>query len=138
MRYPVIHPVLTGALVGLLRAGFQTAGQAYSSNVTVADRKPRPTPRRLVTVRDDGGPDDTVFSVRRIGVNVWADDPVDAEKLALLAGAILRSANDDVVVHVDQISSPVRIDDETAETVAGKNLTHFYFAARPTVRGSQF
>lgn len=138
MTYRVIHPIATGPLVSLLRDGLLASTESYAANVTVQRDLPETKTARMVTVRDDGGPDETVFSIRRQGINVWADDPVDAEHLALLSAAILRSTSTDVIVAVDSITSPIRIDDDPAYIVGGKPLAHFYFACRARIRGSNF
>jgi hypothetical protein len=92
-------------------------------------------PRRLVTIRNDSGPAEDVRSLRRYGINVWADDSLEAEKIALDAMKACR-ARMGPVVHADEFTGPYEVSDDPAYTVAGKTLTHFYFAFRATVRGN--
>lgn len=93
----------------------------------------------MVTVRDDSGPDDGVQSRRRYGFNVWAESALKAEKLALLCMAILRSAADGrPITLVDQLSGPYEIEDDPQLVVANKNLSHYFFTGRITVRGINF
>ena len=91
-------------------------------------------PKRLVTVRNDGGPASDVRLRRRYGINVWADNSVDAEKIALDAMKACRSPMG-AVVFTDEFTSPIEIQDEPAYTFNGAPLTHFYFTFRATVRG---
>lgn len=135
----LIFPSTTGKMCAVLRAGLVAAAVPYSSGVTVQPELPAPLTRRMVTVRDDSGPDDGVQSRRRHGFNVWADSPVDAENLALLCMAILRNAADGKpITLVDQLSGPYRVPTDTAYVVGGKELTNYFFTARVSVRGSNF
>lgn len=95
--------------------------------------------QRMVTVRDDSGPDDGPQTRRRYGFNVWGPSPVEAEGLALLCMAILRSAADGKpITLVDQLSGPYEIEDDPKMVVASKELTHYFFTARVTARGKDF
>jgi hypothetical protein len=134
-----LFPVTDGILVSGLRAGLAAAALSYSSGVYVARKLPDARTARMVTVRNDSGPEDATQSRRRYGFNVWADDSVDAEKLALLAMAVLRKLPDgQPITAVDSLSGPFEIEDDPQQVVGGKNLTHFYFTARVSVRGSSF
>lgn len=140
----VRFPMLTGALVSGTKAALSSASDIYASGVTVAARRPVNLPSRLVVFRDDSGPDDGVQSRRRFGVNVWAatrdvgTDVVstDAENLALLVMSILRGLPDgDPITAIDQLSGPFEVFDEPVATSGNKNLNHWYFTGRATVRG---
>ena len=126
----VLFPVADGAVVSRIRSEL-TAW----SGLVVQRQRPTVMPKRLVTVRNDGGPVEDVRSLRRYGVNVWADDPLDAEKIALAAMRACR-ARMGPVVHTDQFSGPYEIPDDPAFTFAGKTLSHFYFTFRAVVRGT--
>ena len=139
MSVSALFPITDGVIVSALRAGFASAALSYSSGVTVARKLPDAHTARMVTVRNDSGPEESTQSRRRYGFNVWADDSVDAEKLALLAMAVLRRIpNGQPITAVDQLSGPFEVDDDPQMTVNNKNLTHFYFTARVSVRGSSF
>jgi hypothetical protein len=129
----VIFPSVVGVVVRGLRAGLP--------GVLVQPKLPAVKTARMVTIRDDSGPDDGTQSRRRIGVNVWADSPSGAEDLALLAMAVLRKLPDGKpVTAVDQLSGPFEIFDEGTDvyTVSGKTLIHYYFTGRVSVRGTGF
>ena len=137
MLVDALFPITDGVIVSALRAGFVSAARSYSSGVSVARKLPDVRTARMVTVRNDSGPEEASQSRRRYGFNVWADDSVDAESLALLAMAVLRKIpNGNPVTAVDQLSGPYEVDDDPQMTVGNKNLTHFYFTARVSVRAS--
>lgn len=133
----IIFPPTTGKLCAVLRAGLTAAAVPYSSGVTVQPELPTDKTARMVTVRDDSGPEDGVQSRRRYGFNVWADSSVDAENLALLCMAILRNAADGKpITFVDQLSGPYKVPTDAPYTVDGKSLTNYFFTCRVSVRGS--
>jgi len=135
----IIFPPTTGKLCAVLRAGLTAAAVPYSSGVTVLPELPATKTARMVTVRDDSGPDDGVQSRRRYGFNVWADSSVDAENLALLCMAILRNAADGKpITLVDQLSGPYKVPTDAPYAVNGKSLTNYFFTCRVSVRGSNF
>lgn len=133
----IIFPITTGLVVVALKSGL--AGSAFAIGLTVQPELPDAKTRRMVTVRNDGGPDDGVQSRRRYGFNVWADSSDDAENLALLCMAILRTLPDGKpVTLVDQLSGPYSIADDPPYKLAGKSLHHFFFTARFSVRGTNY
>lgn len=139
MSVSALFPVTDGLIVSALRAGFASAGLSYSLGVSVARKLPSVRAARMVTVRNDSGPTESTQSRRRYGFNVWADDSADAEKLALLAMAIVSKLPDGrPITVVDSVSGPFEIDDDPQMTVGNKNLSHFYFTARISVRGVDF
>lgn len=129
--WDVLFPITDGEVLARLRSGYSDAGWV---DLSVARKRPDAFPRRLVTVRNDSGPSEDVRSLRRYGVNVWADSSVDAENLAHVGMRILRGRFGSVV-RTDQFSGPFEIDDEPQFTHDGKPLFHFYFTFRATVRG---
>lgn len=145
MIIPVRFPIASGSLVAAVKAGLAASGEVFASGVTVAAKMPAAKTARMVIFRDDSGPDEGTQSRRRFGVNVWAAVrgsgsslvDTDAQNLALLVMAILRGMPDGLpVTAVDQLSGPFEIDDDPAVTVANKNLNHFYFSCRVSVRGT--
>lgn len=145
MIIPVLFPIVTGALVAGTKVGLSASSEDFASGVTVVAKRPTVLPARLVVFRDDSGPDEGTQSRRRIGVNVWAAERVvsgvvvdtDAQELALLVMSILRGLPDgSPITAVDQMSGPFLVDDDPVLTVANKNVNHYYFTARVSVRGS--
>lgn len=135
----LIFPSTTGTVVLAFRTGLTASGLPYATGVTVQPELPAAKTIRMVTVRDDSGPDDGAQTRRRQGVNVWAEDSVTAENLALLLMAIARNMpNGQPITATDQFSGPFRIDDETPVVVASKPLEHYYFTFRLSARGSGF
>lgn len=135
----VIFPGVTGILCAALRSGLSASPAAYAAGVTVAPELPGTKTARMVTVRDDSGPDDGVQSRRRCGFNVWADSSVDAESLALLCMAILRNAADGKpITLIDQLSGPFKVLTDAPLAVGGKDLTNYFFTARVSVRGTNY
>ena len=123
-----------GAVVAALKTGL--SGWAP---LTVQPKLPATPARRMVTVRNESGPQEGVQSRRRYGINVWADSSVDAEKIALDAMSVLRGLpNGKPITATDQFSGPFEIEDETPYIVVGKNLTHFYFTFRLSARATNY
>lgn len=127
--FDVTFPVTDGLIVTTIRAALGSW-----SNLTVQRDRPETMPKRLVTVRNDGGPVNDVRAIRRYGINVWADSSLDAEKIALDAMNACRGIPSPVK-RVDEFSGPYEIQDEPRYTFNGASLTHFYFTFRATVRG---
>ena len=141
----VIFPSSLGPLVKGIRAGLAVSDKPIASNVLTQPRLPVPPQerfqRRMITVRDDSGPDDGPQSRRRFGINVWAENHVAAEDLALLVMAILRNLPDGKpITLIDELTGPFDPQDAATDliTVNGATLAHYYFAGRATVRGSSF
>lgn len=135
----LIFPPVTGRVCEILRTGLTGSAELYAADVTVQPNLPDTKTARMVTVRDDSGPDDGVQSRRRYGFNVWAVSAIEAEKLALLCMAILRNAADGApITLVDLLSGPYEIEDVPQLTVGSKNLSHYFFTGRISVRGSNF
>lgn len=106
------------------------------SGTTVGRKLPKVKTRRMVTARNDSGPQENVQSRRRYGFNHWADSSADAELMALdLMAAFRVAADGDPITLVDQFSGPYEIDDDPQMTVGNKNLFHFYWTCRISVRG---
>lgn len=88
---------------------------------------------RMVTVRDDGGTPRNGVSRRRHGFNVWVNDPVDAEKLAIAVTDCCRAS-----FAALEVSDPVDVTDDTDSRtlVDGKPLTHYFVSAVLLIRAS--
>ena len=128
--FDVLFPVTDGAVVTQIRTEL-----ASWSSLVVQRKRPATMPKRLITVRNDSGPAEDVRSLRRYGLNVWADDSLEAEQIALAAMKACRSRMG-AIVFTDEFSGPFEVEDEPAFTYEGKLLTHFYLTFRATVRGS--
>lgn len=135
MIFDVGFPITDGAILGELRTGLNAA---WGAGLSVGRKRPETMTRRVVTLRNDSGPQEGVQSFRRYGVNVWADNSLDAEKIALDAMRLCRllPRNIESITLADSFSGPYEIEDDPAYTVADKNLFHFYFAFRVGVKGS--
>ena len=134
----IIYPPTTGKLCAVLRAGLSASPLAYASGVTVGPELPATKTARMVTVRDDSGPDDGVQSRRRKGVNVWASR-ADAENLALLCMAILRGCADgQPITLTDSFSGPYQVADDTKYVVGSTELVHMFFTFRVSARGTDY
>lgn len=132
--YDVRFPISDGLIVAALR----TALTPDWVGLAVSPKLPDTKARRMVTVRNDSGPSLGRVSRRRYGVNVWADSSVDAENLALDAMSVCgRLADGLLVCSVDSFTGPFEVDDDPQMTVGAKNLTHFYFAFRASVKGNE-
>jgi hypothetical protein len=135
----IIYPPTTGKLCAIARTALSATPLPYSTAVTVLPELAEVKTSRMVTVRDDSGPDDGVQTRRRYGVNVWASTPSDAENLALLLMAIYRSCADGKpITATDSFSGPYSIPDDPAYVVASKSLSHYFFTMRVSARGASF
>lgn len=132
--------VIFPSTVGIVVAAFKTAtASSIYTPATIQPELPATKTVRMVTVRDDSGPDDGVQTRRRQGVNVWAEDAVTAENFALHLMAVARNLpNGAPVTATDQFTGPFKIDDETPIIVNAKPLEHYYFTFRLSARGSAF
>lgn len=137
----VLFPITTGRIVAGLGSGLAARDEAYTENVKVQPKLPPANQRwqRMVTVRSDGGPQVGVVQRHRYGFNVWAESPVNAEKLARMCMGLLPAlADGSPVVRVTDLSGPFEIIDDASDLliVGGKTLTHYYFSAQVWSRGS--
>lgn len=126
-------PITDGLIVTALRAGLTTEWAA-----TVQPKLPDTKVRRMVTVRNDSGPQDGRSSRQRFGVNLWADSAVDALNMALDAMSLCRLLADGTpITATDSFAGPFEIEDDPAYVVGNKNLTHYYFTFRASSKGSK-
>lgn len=139
----VEFPITTGLVVAGFKSALEASSRPYTTDVKVQPKLPAANLRsvRMVTVRDDSGPDDGTQSRRRKGVNVWAETSSIAEHLALFLMAAARSLPDGKpVTQTDQFSGPFEVVDEGSDllNVGGATLVHYFFAFRVSVRGTNF
>ena len=133
-------PIVTGPLVSIARAGL--IARSWSDGLTVRTKKPAgtvadPLTRRMVAVRNDGGPTEGRTALLRVGVNVWADDPIEAERIALDLVSIFQACPNGVVVTATSgFSLPYEVPVDVPITAGNKNLTNFYFSFRCGVKAS--
>lgn len=137
----VLFPIATGHVIGRLGDMLAARGESAAADVSVWRVLPPKGERskRMVTVRDDGGPVEGVQSRRRLGFNVWAESSVKAERLALICMGLVGSmADGSPVTAVDSVSGPFEVLEASKDllTVDGDTLAHYYFSARVSVRGS--
>lgn len=108
------------------------------SSLTVQLKLPAPVgmPKRLVTLRDDSGPQGLTTAVQRKGINVWADTFVDSKNLALDCMEIARQLPRLVgpIKASGEFIGPYEIDDEPEFTFGTTTLVHHYFAFAVTVK----
>jgi len=134
----IIYPSTTGKLCAILRTALTASPLPHSSGVVVGPELPATKTARMVTVRDDSGPDDGVQTRRRQGVNVWAVR-ADAENLALLCMAILRGCADgQPITRTDSFSGPYQVADDPKYVVGTTELVHMFFSFRASARGGDF
>lgn len=135
MRRDIEFPISDGILHAALRVGLIEKG--WGTGLTVQPKLPATKTRRMVTGRNDSGPQEGRISFRRYGFNWWADDPVEAQNMALDGMSVLRLlADGDPIAAVDQFAGPFEIDDDSPYEVGSKVLTHFYSTCRVAVKGS--
>lgn len=136
----MLFPIVTGRVVAGLSDGLVGRPEPYTDNVLVQPKLPVASQRRkrMVTVRDDSGPDDGALKRHRFGFNVWAESSVNAEKLALMCMAIVRTLPDgQPITSVTDLSGPFEVLDDSTDilSVDGVTLHHFYFSGVVSVRG---
>lgn len=132
----VRFPVTDGLLVSHTRTHLIATG--FGTGLTVQRKLPDTKTRRMVTFRNDSGPQDLTRSLRRYGINGWSDDSLDAEKMLIEVMAGLRLLPGvGAIKFTDSFTGPFEIDDDPPITVGNQNLTHFYCALRVGVKGSK-
>jgi hypothetical protein len=134
----VLFPIVTGEIAAGLRAALAARAESYCSSVLVQPKLPIAKHSRMVTVRDDGGPQDDMIQRRSFGFNVWAETSVDAEKLARMCMGILPTlADGSPIVGVSNLSGPFEVIDQGTDlyAVGTTTLSHYYFSAQIASRG---
>jgi hypothetical protein len=122
-----------GVIVNTLLDGLEDS----TADLWVGTKLPDVKMARMVTVRNDGG-----LIVGRVagsgqGINVWADDELDALNLALdcmticqrdLPGARVDESGPVIIAATREFSGPFEVNDDVPYIVDDKTLTHYYFA----------
>lgn len=127
-------PIVSGTILEKLRSGLS----AYSDGLSTGTKVPEVQTRRMVTVRDDGGNTAGRIQSRRQGVNVWADDAVEAETIALEVLHIAEKALPDgvVIAATSGFIGPYEVDDDVPYIVGSKSLTHYFVSFIADVKAS--
>lgn len=116
-----IYPDLESVLVAKLKALFTASTRPITNDVTISTKKPpsdvKPYPTKIVTVRADGGPDleRNIMREEAIGVNIYASTYKNANELALTTDAFLRQINGSGIQLIENLLSPVRVDNPRDE-----------------------
>lgn len=137
----VLFPIVTGRLVSGLKSGLDARAESYTDAVLVQPKLPPAGSRiaRMVTVRDDGGPQNGPTQSHGFGFNVYAESSVVAEKLARMCMGLLPTLADGApVTRVSNLSGPFEIVDDATDllTVGTTTLAHYYFSAQVASRGT--
>ena len=116
MMPAVIFPDIEKVLVQAIRAEIDVRTEPYTIGVVVATKKPasdtNPYPRRIITVRSDGGQKiDWVRKIERIGLTVWADTYADASDLARLLEALSITLTGEYIKLSNVSLSPIRVEE---------------------------
>jgi len=133
----VIFPDVEKVLVAGLKTALTSRVEPVAAAVHVSTIKPAPDvfpyPTAIVTIRSDGGQMlDPVRKTERIGINVWCSGTQayeNASELAHLVTALMKSLTGDAIKYIDNILSPIRIDEESTEE-------HRYMTFELVVKGS--
>lgn len=129
---PATFSPVEGHLLGHWRSAL-----ASWAPISVTRKRPPTMPKRLLTLRDDSGPHRQGTALLDQGVNVWADDPVDAKSICFDAIAALRDISGvGNLVTTSDVVGPREVDDEPAFTYQGMPLHHYYFSFAVLVRAS--
>ena len=128
-RYPIV--------TGLMLAHYRTALTSWTGLQCATERLPT-MPKRMLTLREDGGPDDLGVMASGFGVNLWADSAVDAKNLALDAvAATLSLPGVGSIKAIRDLVGAYVVDDDPAFAFGGKPLTHYYFSFDAIVKETQ-
>jgi hypothetical protein len=130
--YDIEFPISDGTVIAGLKAGLTSW-----SGLSVQRTRPDTMTKRVVTVRNDSGPQEGAQSRRRYGINIFADSSVDAENLALDAmREARRLAGIGPITATDQFAGPFEIEEDPEFVFGGVLMAHFYFTFRCSVRGT--
>lgn len=123
-------PIVEGAILAAFR------DELGWSDLTVQLQLPETMPKRLVTMRDDSGPQAMSTALQRKGVNVWADSFLDSKNLALdcMAACRLLPRLVGPVKAVSEFVGPYEVTDDPKFTFGSTPLIHHYFAFAVTVK----
>lgn len=103
--------------VDYLTGFLASRAETYAQDVHVSTRVPNPRTGRMVVVRRDGGPRNSVASeVARLGVRVWAaTDEDSADLTGLVRAALAASPGEGPVRAMTEISGPSYVVEESGQ-----------------------
>lgn len=133
LRADYLYPIVAGDMLAAYRTGL-----ASWSSLTCQAKRPATMPKRLLTLRNDGGRDELGKALTPFGVNVWADSAEDAAKIARAAAAVTlgMAGTVDAVKAIRDTVGPYEIQDDPAFTFSGKTLTHYYFSFDAVIKAA--
>lgn len=133
LRATYRFPIVSGEMLAAYRSGLSSW-----SGLSCLPKRPEGMPKRLVTLREDSGPDRSGVALWGYGVNVWADSELDAKNLALDAVSVSLTIPGLVgsVKAVRDLVGPYEVPDDPAFTFNGTPLTHFYFSFDAVVKAA--
>ena len=132
-------PITDGTIIGTIRT--KLIAKWSATGLSTGTKLPAIKTRRMVILRDDSGTAVGRTQPKRQGVNIWADDPIDALNMALdvlhiaekdLPGVKLSGVT--IISATSGFFGPEEITDEPQYVVASKNLTHYYVAFTATAK----
>ena len=134
MSHPlVIFPDVVAETIDPLRTALTARPEPEVTGVQVHGRVPSPRPARLVVLRRDGGnADDVVTDRPRVTCQCWSDTEVDAERLAAITRAVLKTLpGTGAIRRVKDVGGPYPAPDPESD------LPRYVFAVEITLRGDQ-
>lgn len=132
----VIHPDVEAFLIGHLSAALVARAESYAASVRVSNKVPSeqpgdpwPTSKRLVVIRDDGGPAlGDVRALVRLGISVWAATDAETSDLANLTSALVGACEGYGPVRRSEAARPYDVTETSGRPC-------HYFTAELVVRG---
>lgn len=131
----ILHADIEAEFIGYMASALSSRPEAFTADVMVRNRVPNesatqpwPTSKRLVVVRDDGGPTtQDVRATARLGVRVWGANEAEASDLANLVAALVRGWRSPTVRRTEP-TRPYSVTEESARPAQ-------YFTAELMIRG---
>lgn len=130
-----IYPDIEEIVIERLLDGIAVYDDPVCANVAVSVVKPEadedPYPEYIVTVRSDGAyeAENRIIRVEGIGINVWAPNYRDANRLARIVEAIMCASLGGPIKAVTTTLSPTRVEEEDGSE-------HRYLTLDLTVKSS--
>lgn len=132
----VIHPDVEAFLIGYLSTALTARPESYAASVRVSNKVPSeqpgnpwPTSKRLVVIRDDGGPSlGDVRALARLGVRVWGATDAETSDLANLVSALIGASEGAGPVRRSESARPYDVTETSGRPCQ-------YFTAELVVRG---
>lgn len=113
----VIFPDVELWACGYLRAELDARTEPYTDAVYVGNTVPETRLDRMVVVRRDGGPRESLtWETARLTVRVWASSEQEANDLARMVAALLWAApTGEPVIRVTQPTGPTPVADDSRQ-----------------------